>query len=157
MERVVLNVGGCAFHTTFDTLSSQPDTRLGRLSKKSQEYCSDTKEFFFDRNPDLFNSFLDFYRNGELHLPCSFCGATLRRELAFWEIPLERVSECCLQVYYKYDNDKEVLENLKTILNSKEMDYPEDARKSSSYVRVKRAIWLFLDQPKSSFAAKVKY
>ncbi|XP_033748065.1 potassium voltage-gated channel protein Shaw-like [Pecten maximus] len=155
MERVVLNVGGRVFETTFDTLHSKPDTRLGKLSRDSKEFCKETEQFFFDRNPDFFNSVLDFYRTGELHLPIFYCGATLRHELSFWELHEENLSACCLQVYYKFDNDKDTLKTLETYLSVKDLDYTDAQCGASAFVRVKRAIWLFLDQPNSSFLAQM--
>ncbi|XP_069135452.1 potassium voltage-gated channel protein Shaw-like [Argopecten irradians] len=155
MARVVINVGGKLFETTYDTLHSKPDTRLGKLSEDSDEYCEETKQFFFDRNPDFFNSLLDFYRTGELHLPNVYCGATLRNELPFWELSEENLSPCCLQVYYKFDNDKETLKTLETYLAVQDLDYTDAQCAASKFVCVKRAIWLFLDQPKSSFLAQV--
>ncbi|XP_060073907.1 potassium voltage-gated channel protein Shaw-like [Ylistrum balloti] len=155
MERVILNVGGTVFETTYATLHSKPETRLGKLSESSEEYCQDTKQFFFDRNPDFFNSLLDFYRTGELHLPSCYCGASFRHELSFWEIHEEDLSECCLQVYYKYDNDRDTLNTLETSLATQDYDYTDDQRAASSFVCFKRAIWLLLDQPKSSFLAKM--
>ncbi|OWF46555.1 potassium voltage-gated channel protein Shaw-like [Mizuhopecten yessoensis] len=155
MERVMLNVGGRMFETTYATLHTQPETRLGKLSMDSNEYCEETKQFFFDRNPDFFNSLLDFYRTGELHLPSCYCGASLRHELSFWELQEEDLSECCLQVYYKYDNDKETMKTLEASVSVRDLDYTDKECAASTFVCVKRAIWLFLDQPKSSFLAKM--
>ena len=39
---------------------------------------------YFDRDADIFRHVLDYYRNGELHLPQSACGPMARKELIFW-------------------------------------------------------------------------
>jgi hypothetical protein len=63
MDNIVkLNVGGTKFYTKISTLQKHPETRLGRLNFQSQEYIAEKHFFFFDRNPELFNIILDFYR-----------------------------------------------------------------------------------------------
>ncbi|XP_060069419.1 potassium voltage-gated channel protein egl-36-like [Ylistrum balloti] len=154
-EPVVLNVGGTIFETTYETLRHEPDTLLATLRPSSPEYRPTRGHFFFDRNPDIFNCVLDLYRTGELHLPHGFCGATLRTELKFWRIPEDRIGICCLQTYFKYDTDREVLDTLHEAFEAKVLDYNPKEADSSKWVKIKRTCWLFLDQPNSSPAAKV--
>ena len=98
-----MNVGGTLFSTRISTLKTLPDTRLGNLSTSSEEYIKEKDYFFFDRNPDLFQSLLDLYRHGNLHVPSNICGATLKRELEFWQIPLNKIPNCCLAVICKHE------------------------------------------------------
>lgn len=156
-EPVILNIGGTIFETTYETLGHEPDTLLATLRPSSPEYRANRGQFFFDRNPDIFNCVLDLYRTGELHLPHGFCGATLRTELKFWRIPEDRISICCLQTYFKYDTDRGVLDTLHEAFEAKVLDYNPKEAEGSKWVTIKRTCWLFLDQPNSSPAAKVRF
>ncbi|CAC5397777.1 unnamed protein product [Mytilus coruscus] len=79
----ILNVGGMKFITENTTLKKYPETRLGLLSNQSKEYISEKGFYFFDRNPELFNIILDFYRNNEVHIPSGTCGSLVEKELEF--------------------------------------------------------------------------
>ena len=115
---ITINVGGTLFTTRFSTLASLPDTRLGSLTTKSEEYIAEKNYFFFDRNPDLFQCFLDLYRYGSLHVPGNVCGATLKRELEYWQIPPNKIPFCCLAILCKYEDDLDSMERLKTAFAS---------------------------------------
>uniref|UniRef100_A0AAY5KPC3 BTB domain-containing protein n=1 Tax=Esox lucius TaxID=8010 RepID=A0AAY5KPC3_ESOLU len=69
-ELIILNVSGRRFETWRNTLDRYPDTLLGS-SEKEFFYNEDTKEYFFDRDPDVFRAVLNFYRTGKLHYPRS--------------------------------------------------------------------------------------
>ena len=43
-------------------------------------------EFFFDRNWHSFNSILDIYRTGVLHLNTEMCALVLQKDLEYWQI-----------------------------------------------------------------------
>ena len=92
---VRLNVGGKLFVTTRSTLERIPDTRLSHLSDLDANYNSLENEWFFDRNPDLFNCILDFYRCDELHFPHNICGPSIKKELQYWKIQEGDISACC--------------------------------------------------------------
>ncbi|KAK3096031.1 hypothetical protein FSP39_022180, partial [Pinctada imbricata] len=150
MGKIRLNVGGTYFETTSDTLLQRPDTKLGALVKKNKNEGSvDDLNLFFDRSPEIFNFILDIYRTGQLHLPTNICGATIRNELEFWEIPRDQIERCCLQTYYKYDNETEILTEIEETLKATEI--PE-ADGSCTL----RKCWLrFLLDPRSSKAAAI--
>uniref|UniRef100_A0A3B4X1V2 BTB domain-containing protein n=1 Tax=Seriola lalandi dorsalis TaxID=1841481 RepID=A0A3B4X1V2_SERLL len=65
---IVLNVSGTKFQTWRDTLERYPDTLLGS-SERDFFFHEDSKEYFFDRDPDIFRHILNFYRTGKLHYP----------------------------------------------------------------------------------------
>ena len=46
----------------------------------------DIPEFFFDRNWHSFNSILDIYRTGVLHLNTDLCALVLQKDLEYWQI-----------------------------------------------------------------------
>ncbi|VDI23408.1 Hypothetical predicted protein [Mytilus galloprovincialis] len=105
MESVYINVGGTLFQTNLSTLQKYPDTLLGSLAISSEFYNKEHEQFYFDRNPELFNTVLDYYRNDVIHLPTHLCGWLWKSELEFWKIPLAHISECCFQIYVKYEKE----------------------------------------------------
>ena len=48
--------------------------------------AGDIPEFFFDRNWHSFNSILDIYRTGVLHLNTDLCALVLQKDLEYWQI-----------------------------------------------------------------------
>ena len=92
---VRLDVGGKLFVTRRSTLERVPGTRLSTLSELDCNYNKETQEWFYDRNPELFNCILDFYRCDELHFPHNFCGPSIKKELLYWKIHEGDISPCC--------------------------------------------------------------
>lgn len=151
MADIELNVGGTIFLTTFQTLSKIQETRLSSLKKDITVQNCPTK-FFFDRNPEIFNSILDLYRSGELHFPSNFCGATIRNELEFWEIDKKYVSECCLASLYRHDDDIEILKEIKNLQNGKSLDIPKEECREGCW---RDCLWKVLQYPATSRKASV--
>ena len=84
------------------------DSRLNRLqyAKTTREilflcddYREDIKEYFFDRNPDLFVFIMDYYKTGKLHLPDNICVLAFKDELEYFNIGEQCLNTCCLQKY----------------------------------------------------------
>ena len=66
-NRVIINVGGVRYETFKTTLKTIPDTRLSWMTEttaNNADYDSETKEYFFDRHPAVFNMILNYYRTG---------------------------------------------------------------------------------------------
>lgn len=100
-KRITLNIGGKVFEVFSSTLKRFPDSRLAKLNEKSEAFCFDGGEYFFDRNPVVFEAILEAYRTGELHIPRDICGSLVKRELEFWEISPSYLSPCCWKTYYR--------------------------------------------------------
>ena len=109
---ISINVGGTLFSTRLSTLRILPNTRLGRLTTSAEEYSKEKEYFFYDRNPHLFQYILDLYRHGTLHVPSNVCGAALKSEMNYWEIPLEKLSVCCLATLCKHEEAVQSMEQL---------------------------------------------
>ncbi|XP_063448536.1 potassium voltage-gated channel protein Shaw-like [Mytilus trossulus] len=148
-----INVGGTLFETKWSTLQRHCDTLLGSLTTTSEYYNKDKKQFFFDRNPELFNTILDFYRNGELHFPTHICGWNWKQELEFWRISVTDISECCYPKYIKYEKDQNLVNYIKNAFIVRTAEY--QTHKVSCLAGIKQRIWLFLEEPTSSIAAKI--
>lgn len=62
-EKLRINVSGRCFETWRHTLEKYPDTLLGS-NEKEFFYNDEAKEYFFDRDPDIFRHVLNYYRTG---------------------------------------------------------------------------------------------
>ncbi|XP_070206096.1 potassium voltage-gated channel protein Shaw-like [Littorina saxatilis] len=149
-QRVTLNVGGKIFMTTAASLQTLPNTRLGRLVKDSTKIQQPNMELFFDRNPKIMNSLLDFYRTGELHLPKNICGFTVERELQFWEIPVEIIHECCYKCFHDHKSNADITREIDTFLTNP-YERKADMEKLSSWNK----IWLIMERPNLCRASKM--
>ena len=106
----MLNVGGTIHQVKWDTIDKFPKSRLQKLRYAVTEGkgCNDpclhasdtlilaeilalcdsfsleTREFYFDRSPRIFENILGLYRKGELHLTESVCPRDFLGELDYW-------------------------------------------------------------------------
>ena len=60
-EKIVINVSGRRFETWQNTLEKYPDTLLGS-NEKDFFFDELLKEYFFDRDPEVFRHILNYYR-----------------------------------------------------------------------------------------------
>ena len=151
-EKVHINVGGVTFITRWSTLKKYPDTLLGALTSESGSYNAKENCFYFDRNPELFNAILDFYRNDAIHINNNVCPWIWKNELAFWKIPLTCLSECCYDTIAKFEKNKEIAKTLNDIFSE---TYAIQHKTSSLFEKLRHHLWRFLDEPNSSRYAKV--
>ena len=173
-DRVWLNVGGQRFWTTWSTLCRPMCSRLARLKTSDHEYDAQGNEFYFDRSGALFDHILDVHRTGTLHIPHQICIPKVIEEMKFWEVPVEHVAACCWQRIreHQYTLDrihvlgKSLQQNSGTTQpqNTNSM-YPDllfatfnneaSPQKTNVLNRLRNCVWLFLDQPYSSYPAMV--
>ncbi|XP_023659919.1 A-type voltage-gated potassium channel KCND3-like [Paramormyrops kingsleyae] len=146
-ELIVLNVSGRRFQTWRTTLERYPDTLLGS-SEKEFFYNEETKEYFFDRDPDAFRSVLNFYRTGKLHYPRHECISAYDEELAFFGIIPEIIGDCCYEEYK--DRKRENAERL--------MDDQEENKDSKlPHMNFRETMWRAFENPHTSTMALVFY
>ena len=154
-DKLKLNVGGTEFLTFQSSILAYPDTRLAALSKDSPEYDSEIDTFFFDRNPHLFNFILDLYRKGELHFPDTLCHKAAKEELDFWGIGCEYISECCKERLLEDLRTSQREERLEKCFTGNEMKDREAARKSNTEGTLRNRLYMAMEYPRTSRAAKV--
>ena len=168
-ERVVLNVGGFKHEAFWTTLNRIPNSRLGKLKINiNSEYlynlCDDFDaqklEFFFDRDPTLFNMILNYYREGKLHIADNVCPNLLQLELDYWGLDEPNMDLYCEEkLHHKQLTIDDLVENYKKILNEEKIKLEEINKiKSSKFKSFKNDIWDLLDNPfanSSSVIAKV--
>ena len=61
-------------------------------------------EFYFDRDPFMLNSILNYYSNGVFHLNDNVCVDFFYRELEYWGIDIYQLDECCILKYWMKKN-----------------------------------------------------
>ena len=112
-NRILINIGGIRHETYRSTLKNIPDTRLSWIAEESAfqspEYDPITREFFFDRHPQVFAHILNYYRTGNLHVPYDVCGPLYEDELQYWGIDDSQVESCCWLSYRQHRDAQETL------------------------------------------------
>ncbi|MEQ2159601.1 Potassium voltage-gated channel subfamily D member 2, partial [Goodea atripinnis] len=146
---IVLNVSGTKFQTWRDTLERYPDTLLGS-SERDFFFHEESKEYFFDRDPDIFRHVLNFYRTGKLHYPRQECISAYDEELAFFGIIPEIIGDCC---YEDYKDRRR--ENQERIQDDEENDQTNDLVSPDASFR--ETMWRAFENPHTSTMALVFY
>ena len=168
-ERLTLNVGGFKHETTIRTLNKIPNSRLGSLIRASTEeelssvcddYNFENQEFFFDRDPTLFNCILNIYRIGNLHISDDLCPALLKKELIYWKIDDPNMDICCEEkLYEKQKKLDAAIMYYKMIENDVNLKIFEKMKVNSTKLsRFRNKIWNMVDNSfdsKSTMLAKV--
>ena len=67
-------------------------------------YSLEENEIYFDRDPGSFNSILNFYRTGRLHVIDEVCTLEFAEDLEFWMIKEINLEVCCID---KFNSRKE--------------------------------------------------
>ncbi|XP_078249501.1 A-type voltage-gated potassium channel KCND3 isoform X2 [Pogona vitticeps] len=147
-ELVVLNVSGRRFQTWRTTLERYPDTLLGSTEKEFF-FNEDTKEYFFDRDPDVFRCILNFYRTGKLHYPRYECISAYDEELAFYGILPDIIGDCC---YEEYKDRKR--ENAERLMDDSDSENNQESMPALSF---RQTMWRAFENPHTSTLALVFY
>ncbi|OWF39580.1 potassium voltage-gated channel protein egl-36-like [Mizuhopecten yessoensis] len=153
--KVKINIRGVRFETRCSTLRFFPKSLLASLNHNSEYWDEENDEYFFERDPDIFNSILNLYTMHELHVPKNICGTVFRKEMEFWKIPVSCISECCWKAYYEIDDTTEVMENLRKANSVNGLKMKEDEIDEINRDSIRYKIWLALENPKSSKAALI--
>nr|QWK64009.1 potassium voltage-gated channel protein Shal [Scolopendra subspinipes] len=148
-EKLFINVSGRRFETWRNTLEKYPDTLLGS-NEKDFFYDEESKEYFFDRDPDLFRHILNFYRTGKLHFPKHECLMSYDEELAFFGIAPDVIGDCC---YEEYRDRKR--ENAERLLEDHMSDDGDD--KVAFVGTIRERMWRAFENPHTGTSALVFY
>lgn len=153
-DLVTLNVGGVRHETRISTLLKKPETRLYAVGEAAK--ASGRKEFYFDRNPQIFPCILNYYRIGKLHMPTDVCGPAAKAELDYWELEDKDIEECCWVNYISYEETMDMLEKFRQDERDKfhSVYVPPDA---TFFAKAKPRLWRGLQDPYSSRSALVSH
>lgn len=156
MDLVSINLRGTVFLVLKSNLSKAPaNSRLLTLNKKSCYYMTERQEFYFDRNPAIFQDILDYLSTGDLHLPSNLCATSARKELHFWGIPLSGLHQCCWKTLYQIDSDMCVLKRLTKSCGINQGLSTKSCDLTTTCTTWKCKIWKFMDDIPVSAYAKV--
>ena len=130
---MIINVSGQRYETQLRTLNRFPETLLGDPMKRKQFWDARRNEFFIDRHRPSFQAVLYYYQSGgRLRRPIEVPEDIFLEELEFYMIGEEDIKE------YKH----------------KEGFIMDEVKPLPSNDILKR-IWLLVEEPDSSKAAKV--
>jgi potassium voltage-gated channel Shal-related subfamily D protein len=146
-EKVRINVSGQHFETWAHTLAKYPDSLLGS-NEKEFFYDEDGKEYFFDRDPELFRHILNYYRTGKLHFPKHECITAYDEELAFYGIMPDIIGDCC---YEDYRDRKR--ENAERLMDDRASENGDNVVTTT----LREKMWRAFENPHTSTAALVFY
>ena len=109
-------------------------------------------EYFFDRHPRSFNSILNFYRTGKLHVVDEMCVMAFSDDLDYWGIDEVYLESCCQN---KFNTRKEhVEEEMKKEANNVKKEVEEDFG-DGKFAKYQKCLWDLIEKPHTSTAAKV--
>ncbi|XP_009073026.1 PREDICTED: potassium voltage-gated channel subfamily V member 2 [Acanthisitta chloris] len=99
-----INVGGQSYRLTYQAVAIYPKTRLGRLATSTDrscqlglcdDYAAQVDEYFFDRDPAVFQLVYNFYASGVLRVRDELCPCSFLEELSYWGVRLKYTPRCC--------------------------------------------------------------
>uniref|UniRef100_A0A8C0J3C6 Potassium voltage-gated channel modifier subfamily V member 2 n=1 Tax=Chelonoidis abingdonii TaxID=106734 RepID=A0A8C0J3C6_CHEAB len=99
-----INVGGKSYRLTYQAVAVYPKTRLGRLATSTDrsrqlglcdDYAVQGDEYFFDRDPAVFQLVYNFYASGVLQVRDEQCPLSFLEELSYWGVRLKYTPRCC--------------------------------------------------------------
>ncbi|NP_001122212.1 uncharacterized protein isoform X1 [Danio rerio] len=160
-----LNVGGKSYRITYKMAARYPQTRLGRLAMSTDlnmkmDLCDDyvvkDNEYFFDRDPDVFNSIFNFYRTGVLWIKDELCPRNFLEEISYWGVRIKYSQRCC-RILLEEKNDElcEQLKVQKELERELEIEENEEAFDDMILGESRRSLWDFMEKPFSSIPAKL--
>ncbi|XP_021510505.1 potassium voltage-gated channel subfamily V member 2 [Meriones unguiculatus] len=165
LSTLKVNVGGHSYQLEYCELASYPKTRLGRLATSTSrsrqlglcdDYEAQTDEYFFDRDPAVFQLIYNFYTSGVLLVQDELCPRCYLEELGYWGVRLKYTPRCC-RICFEERRD-ELSEQLKIQRELRAQAQAEEAEElfqdMSFYGPQRRCLWNLMEKPFSSVAAK---
>ena len=148
-QLAVLNLRGVRYEVDIHKLMCQPTTLLGEITRRAHKLDNKGRkfEFYFNRDPYIFNSILNFYETGHLHFREGVCVDEVCSELQFWHIDLTELEDCC---WSRVEESKLALMRLQQVA-------PPCNGEVTCAKGIRAQIHIFLNNPFSSRKALVSY
>ncbi|KAK7172621.1 hypothetical protein R3I93_002665 [Phoxinus phoxinus] len=160
-----LNVGGKSYRITYKMAARYPQSRIGRLATYTDlnmklnlcdDYVVKDNEYFFDRDPDVFNSIFNFYRTGVLWIKEELCPRNFLEEINYWGVRIKYSQRCCrILLEEKHDELCEQLKVQKELEAEVVIEENEEAFDRMFLGETRRSLWNFMENPFSSVPAKI--
>jgi hypothetical protein len=174
---IVLNARGVKFEVLVRTLDNVPNGRLNiikhvidanehstyktvdleKLEDVCEHFTDDLNEFYFNKNPVVFQNILKFYQQPVLEKKTHInlqdvCPLEQEEEFKYWNIDWEEYLDVCCSVKLddmRYKLHAEIRETNQIIESlTSEVSY-----RSKLYPNIRRKIWNVMENPKSSVLA----
>lgn len=114
-------------------------------------------EYFFDYNPENFNSILDIYRLGKLHRTKSVCALTYVKYLEYWGFDELFLEPCCaLDYYVEKDYGQKEQEGERIARKRKDQRVIEENFGHSCVGEIRQYLWNLTEYPEKSMDARVR-
>ena len=150
---VTLNLRGTRFRIDVSELKTHnAGGRLMNLTTTDQHYDESCEEFVFNRNPNTFQTILDYYARGTLHFPGQLCHEVIQEELEFWRLPPDVLAPCCYDSYQRAKDEGAAMERIRKEILAETGKLDMTAEDITSW---RMRMWCFLEYPKSSKGAFV--
>ncbi len=122
-KRISLNIRGTKYEIMLETLGHLSNSRLSDLKKLIDDsvrlkvtrndellkVCDDydivQHEYFFNRDPRVFNLILNCFSTGNLHIDDNICVKLVAHELEYWRVDETHFDKCCEWKYMHQKND----------------------------------------------------
>ncbi|KAM4876390.1 potassium voltage-gated channel subfamily V member 2 [Thomomys bottae] len=165
LSTLKVNVGGHSYLLDYSELACHPKTRLGRLATSTSrsrqlglcdDYEAQNDEYFFDRDPAVFQLIYNFYTSGVLRVLDELCPRGFLEELGYWGVRLKYTPRCC-RICFEERRD-ELSEQLKIQRELRAQAQAEAAEELFRDLRFcgpqRQRLWNLMEKPFSSVAAK---
>ncbi|CAB1322120.1 unnamed protein product [Coregonus sp. 'balchen'] len=160
-----INVGGKSYQIAYRLAARYPKTRIGRLAtytdhNKKLDLCDDYQvkknEYFFDRDPEVFNNIFTFYRTGVLWIKDELCPRNFLEEINYWGVRIKNTHRCCrISFEERQDEINEQLNIQRELEAEVEIEENEELFQDMFMGYNRRVIWNLMEKPFSSVPAKL--
>uniref|UniRef100_A0A8C8SRF1 Potassium voltage-gated channel subfamily V member 2 n=1 Tax=Pelusios castaneus TaxID=367368 RepID=A0A8C8SRF1_9SAUR len=160
-----INVGGKSYRLTYQAVAIYPKTRLGRLATSTDrrrqlglcdDYASQGDEYFFDRDPAVFQLVYNFYASGVLRVRDEQCPLSFLEELSYWGVRIKYMPRCC-RIGFEERRD-ELSEQLKVQRELRAQAESQESEQLFHHMRYygpqRWRLWNLMEKPFSSVSAK---
>jgi hypothetical protein len=173
-KRIILNLRGVKFDVLLETLDKIPNNRLDRLQKLIQtsnqknltindellQICDDydlvRNEYYFNRDPLIFNQILNYYATENLHIDDSNCLSLYTSELTYWMIDDVLVEKCCDWKYLSLKHDiRNEISKREKLLDEYLLTHEKISFNNFFFPELRKKLWFMLEKPSDSLYARV--
>ncbi|XP_033845072.1 potassium voltage-gated channel subfamily V member 2 [Periophthalmus magnuspinnatus] len=160
-----INVGGTVYRLPYQLAARYPKSRIGRLATCSEhsrrlDLCDDyivhSQEFFFDRDPAVFQHIFTFYRTGVLWIKDELCPRSFLEEVNYWGVRIRNTQRCCrISFEERQDEVNQQLRIQRLLLEEVAVEENEALFFHMRWGQSRWALWNLMEKPFSSVPAKV--
>ncbi|XP_060568360.1 potassium voltage-gated channel protein egl-36-like, partial [Ruditapes philippinarum] len=154
-DRIKIDVFGQMYAVPREIIENGPSSRLRRMYKTGSS-VSKSECIVINRPAESFAAILGFYQTGELHIPTTSCPGAFMKELEYWEITPDVVSDCCYNRLQSFIDEQDTLRQFKQVSEDRSWsESPLDSYRCMRRIRAK--MWEIVDYTKPSLLGKIYF